>query len=209
MNKLKLFIILLIIPFSVRAACDSSKKARYRNLASNVNSYISFNGSSFDVTFYNVSNEFNIVSKDDGSSFRVSDKFGEYKIYGMNPGKTYTYYIYPLDSECSSARARTIYVNTPYYNKYYSDPVCSNSSSSLCNKWINVTNISHDEFVKRVTADNAQSVVQEPEPEATKEKYGFFGFLADYYMIILLVIIAGGITGIYFLNKRDSFNFKT
>ena len=209
MNKFKLFLIFLIIPLSVSAECSSSQRARYRNMASNINSYSYFNGTSFDVVFYNISNEFNIVSKDNGSSFRVSDKFGEYKISGVQPGKTYTYYVYPINNECSSIRSRTFYLDLPYYNKYYSDPVCVGSTSSLCNKWLNTANISHEEFIKRVTDENKETEIQEIEPEKVKDKKSFFEFLSKYYMLILILIIIFGSYGIYFLNKKDSFNFKT
>ena len=56
-SRFKFLLILLVIPFSVSAACSSADLSRYKSLASNINNYYDYNGTDFDLVFYNVSND--------------------------------------------------------------------------------------------------------------------------------------------------------
>ena len=207
MNKLKYLLFLLFIPISVNASCNASSLSRYKSLASNINNYYSFNGSSFDVTFYNVSNELRIVDLSNNNSFVPLSNFGDVVINNVPIGSSVNYAVYPIDSECSLFRVYTFYIGLPHLNNYYTDPICVNNSSNLCFKWTNTSMYSYEQFIDKVKNSKVDEEEQQPVPTEEIKKYGFFDFLADYYIYILLVIIFGGITGIYFLNKKDRFDF--
>lgn len=207
MSRFKLLLtILLFIPFSVSAACSSSELSRYKSLASNIGNYYDYNGSSFDITLYNVSNELKVINKENNNSYFSSSNFGDVFIGGFPTGSMVRLAVYPINSGCSDYRVSTIYVNLPYFNSYYSDPICANNSSSLCSKWANTSSYTYEQFVSEVSITK---IIDEdkPEPEKPVNRYGFFDFLGDYYIFILLFIIIGGSVWIYFLNKKDRFDF--
>ena len=208
MSKLKFLIFLLVIPFSVNAACDYSQLSRYKILASNINNYYDYNGSSFDVTFYNVSSELRIVDKTTNNSYLSNSNFGDVFIGGLSSGSTVNFAVYPNNGDCRDYRVYTFYVTLPYFNKYYVDSVCTNNSNPLCSKWANTSMYSYEQFVNVVGKTKADEIVEELNPEKEIHKYGFFDFLADYYIYILLFIIVSGSIGIYFLDKKSKFDFK-
>jgi len=202
MNKLK-FLLLLLIPISIKAQCTNTELARYKTLASNIDNYYEYTDK-FNITVYNISNELKVKYLNDNNTYTVQDKFGEIKINGIEPGTQATIGVYPNTEECDY-RVRTIYVNLPYLNKYYQDEVCKNNDNVLCSKWANTNAYTYEQFVAQVK----KTTTEEPqEPEVIiDDEYGFLDFLRDYYIIILLVIIGLGSFGIYRLKKKDSFNF--
>lgn len=206
MSKIKYLLFLLFIPISVYASCSSSELSRYKILASNISNYYDYNGSSFDITFYNVSSELRIVNKLNGSEYRASSNFGDIFI-GNLPSGNINFAVYPINGECNDYRVYTFYVPLPYLNKYYNDPVCSNNSNILCSKWANTSMYSREQFINEVSKTKEEDVVI-TEPEKEYRKYGFFDFLGDYYIYILLFIIVSGSVGIYFLDKKSKFDFK-
>lgn len=207
MNKLKYLLCLLIIPISVHAACNSSELSRYKSLAANINNYYDYTNDSFSVTFYNVSSELKIVNKSDGREYFTGSNLGDVVVNGLTPGSAVNFAIYPINGECNNYRVFTFYLNLPYFNKYYNDPVCVNNGNSLCSKWVNTSMYNYDQFVNVVKNNKVEEIVN-PEPEQEVHKYGFFDFLGDYYIFILLFIIASGSIGIYFLDKKSKFDFR-
>lgn len=207
MNKLKLLLCLLIIPISVNAACNSSELSRYKSLAANINNYYDYTSDSFSVYFYNVSNELRIIDKTNNKEYFSSSNLGDVIVNGLTPGSMVNFAVYPVTGECSNYRVFTFYINLPYFNKYYNDPVCINNSNTLCSKWSNTSMYNYDQFVNVVKNSKVEEVI-EPEPEQEVHKYGFFDFLGDYYIFILLFIIASGSIGIYFLDRKSKFDFK-
>lgn len=206
MNRFKFLLFLfLFLPFSVSAACSSSSLSRYKTLASHVENYYDYDGSNFSVTLYNVSNELKVIYND--NTFYPNSNFGDIIINNISPGSTVRFLVYPIDSECSNYRAYTIYVNLPYYNSYYSDPVCNDNNNALCSKWINTSMYSYDQFVSTVKKPDNSSDIVAVSPDVEARKYGFFDFLGDYYIYILLFIIASGSIGIYYLDKKSKFDF--
>lgn len=210
MNNLKRIILLtLIIPISVKANCSNQELTRYKSLASNINNYYDYDETSnkFNITAYNLSNELRIINKSDESSYETNDQFGEINIGNLNPGNTVTLGVYPKNDNCKDYRVYTIYVNLPYYNQYYNDEVCINNNNQLCSKWVNTSKFSHEEFINRVKQEKSGQQEEIKEPEEEMKKYGFFDFIADFYIPILLVIIVGGSVAIYFLDKKRKFDF--
>ena len=196
---------LMFFPFVVYADCSSSDLSRYKSLASNISSYYEYDGNNFNIVFYNVSDSFNVVDKTNNRTYFTNSS--EFTVSGIKPGSTTNFAVYPKD-DCYDYRVLTTYVTVPYYNNYYNDPVCLNNSNLLCSKWANTSMYSHDSFVDTVKSTKKEEVVIEPTPEKEIHKYGFFDFLGDYYIYILLFIIVSGSTGIYFLDKKSKFDFS-
>ena len=204
MRKVILLLILLM-PLSVKASCSSSSLSRYKDLASNISYYYNHNGSSFDLVFYNVSSEFRIVSKSDDKEYFPSSNLGNVVVNGL-PSGNINFGVYPINGECKEYRVFTFSVVLPYLNKYFNDPVCLNNDNALCSKWVNTSMYSREQFVEAVEGSNNNG--EEIAPEKEVHKYGFFDFLTDYYIYILLFIIIGGSVGIYFLDKKSKFDFS-
>ena len=206
-NKIILFIFLLI-PICVKAKCSNEEITRYKTLSSNIENYFDYNEQTnkFNITLYNLSNELRVVNKLDESNYETGEKFGETNIGNLAPGQTIKIAIYPKNNNCNDYRVRTIYINLPYYNKYYKESICNNNSSFLCSKWVNTSNYSYEQFDQELKQEKKEEV-EEQEPEKEMKRYGFFDFLADYYIPILLVIIISGSVSIYFLDKKSKFDF--
>ena len=204
MNKLKL-LLLLLIPISVKATCTNEELSRYKLLSSNVNSYYEYNNN-FDITVYNLPSELKIINKNDNSTYTNSNGIGEIKINNVSPGTSLTLGIYPNNGECSDYRLRTIYINLPYLNKYYQEEVCKNNTNSLCSKWANTNNYTKEQFIKEVTKEKKEETI-EPESEPEVKRFSFLEFLGDFYIPILLFIIVSGSVAIYFLDKKQKFDF--
>lgn len=202
MNKLKLLLVLLI-PFSVKAACSNQEMTRYKSLASNIDNYYEYSDK-FNITIYNLSEELKIVNKNDNSEYRTAG-IGEVKINGINPGTSLTLGVYPNNGACSDYRLRTIYINLPYLNKYYQDELCKNNSSVLCYKWTNTNNYTYEQFKEQVKEKKEEEIIPEEEPEEVR--YSILEFLGKFYIPILLLIILSGSIGIYYLNKKQKFDF--
>lgn len=207
MGKLKLLLFLLVFPISVHAACSSSSISRYKSLAGNINYYYDYVNDNFNVIFYNVSNELKIVDKGNGHEYFADSNLGNVYVNNLLPGSIVNFAVYPISSDCSDYRVFTFYINLPSFNKYYGDPVCVNNSNILCSKWSNTSMYSYEQFVNIVKMDNDKEIVEQ-KPEKEIHKYGFFDFLGDYYIYILLFIIISGSVGIYFLDKKSKFDFK-
>lgn len=202
MNKIKL-LLLLLIPISIKAQCTNQDYAKYKELASNIDNYYEYTDK-FNITIYNLSNELKVKNINNNNIYETQDKFGEVNINGIEPGTQITLGIYPKNEECQS-RMRTIYINLPYLNKYYQDKVCENNDNILCSKWINTNAYSYEQFVNQVKKEKQEEIKEQE--EIPIEEYGFFDFLSDFYIPILLFIIITGTTGIYYLRKKDRFDF--
>ena len=64
-----------------------------------------------------------------------------------------------------------------------------------------------NEFIEKVKIGTKEEIKEEKEPDKIIKKYSFFDFLGDYYIYILLMIIALGSYGIYKLDKKSKFDF--
>ena len=205
-NKL-FFIVVMMIPVTIKAACTNQELARFKTLASNVDTYYEFDEitQQMNLTIYNLSNELRILIN---SKIYSTDQspLGETKINNLSPGQTIKLYIYPKNGECKQYGLKTMYANLPYYNKYYNNEVCINNNHTLCSKWANTTSYTYEQFVEKIKRET-QIEEQEKAPEAEMKKNGILDFLLDYYIIILLLIIGIGITLIYKLDKKSKFDF--
>ena len=53
------------------------------------------------------------------------------------------------------------YVTTPYYNQYYGDAVCNNSTSELCSKWANTSSLTYEQFKQKVKQIEKEEIKEE------------------------------------------------
>ena len=205
----KILLLLLLIPISVKASCTNNDLTRYKTLSTHINSYLDYNeeNKKFNLVIYNMSNELKIVNKNDNKEYRVSDRIGETTIENIAPGENIKLAVYPINGGCSEYRTRTIYINTPYLNKYYEDDICKNNTHELCQKWANTSIYTREQFIEKVKSETPTEEIVIPETEEEKEKYGFFDFLGDFYIPILLLIIISGSIAIYYLDKKQKFDF--
>ncbi len=188
-GKLVLITLLILFPISCKAlSCNYNEQARLRRLASNVTTSYEYvedgDKVSFNVTLTNVTNEIYIRDNNTGNEYRFNDT-NEIVINGYEPGLNIRYMIYPVKENCTYSYLASKYVNLPYYNKYYKDPLCEGKNYSICGKWQKVT-LSYDEFVKTI---NEYSKKENQNEEIKEEKDNVFDmiskFIFDYYIFIL------------------------
>jgi len=212
MNKkiLLIALIMFLFPKNVSALCTNQQLTRYKTLASNVNSYYEYdaNTNTFYAMVYNLSSDLYLIDKTNNKEYWPNQVgLNDIHIYGLEPGKTITLALYPINNECRNYRVYTTYLNIPNYNQYYNDPICNNNNNILCSKWANTKNITYEQFIEKVKKETKEEIKEEKEPEKIIKKYSFFDFLGDYYIYILLMIIALGSYGIYKLDKKSKFDF--
>lgn len=194
----------LIIPIKIKAYCSNDELARYKILASSIETYYTFDDDSkkMDLTIYNITDD--LLAQIEKEDHYPNNN--EIKIYNLNPGQTIKMFIYPKES-CEEYPLRTIYVNLPHYNKYYNDEICKNNNHTLCSKWVNTSIYTHEQFIEKIkTGTQKEETEKEPE-KVNNERYGFLDFLGDFYIPILLFIIITGSIWIYRLKKKDRFDF--
>lgn len=206
MTKKILTLILLMSPLIIKAQCQSETLSENKQLASNINSYYDYNEETktFNATIYNISP--NIYLYMDNQEYYPNPETKEIYFQNLTPGQTLDLKAYSKD-ECDGYRLYTIYINLPYYNKYYGDPICQNNKNKLCEKWVNTNNLTYEDFLKQVTVQSEKQQTEKP-TDNTIAEYSFLEFLGDYYMIILLCIIGFGSYAIYILDKKNRFDFK-
>ena len=153
-----------------------------------------------------------IVDSTTGRSYYYSDtNNGELILSGYSSGQTISYTIYYPDKMCVEAVLGVKYVNLPTYNPYYTNNICDGLTNySLCQKWVK-HGLTEDEFVKKVNEYKESLIIEEEKKETLEDIKGIFDyvleFFFDYYMYILPTIIVGGIIGIIYLDRKDSFEF--
>ena len=215
-KKIILLTLLVLFPVSSKALdCSYAEQARLRNIASNVTTSYEYveNGDdvSFNVILTNITNEMYIQDYLDRNNENNKNYYyngtNEIKITGYTPGTNVRYLIYPTKGNCTSSYLANKYVNLPYYNKYYKDPLCDGKTYSICNKWAKV-NYTYDEFVKKINELDKKDEIQKEEIKEEKSIFDIISkFIFDYYIFI----IAGGVVIVVITSiikkKKSRFNF--
>jgi hypothetical protein len=198
----------LFIPINIKAYfCDYNELARLKNIASNINvSYdyteqedklvytIYFNNVQDDVTVKNAKGEVltNLVEDRIILQDYVSDGIDVFTINGEVPF-------------CKSGELSKIYLNLPFYNRFYKLDVCKDLDYEYCDRFFKHS-LSEEAFVKRVNAYKKE-VNEEEKPETIK-KY-WFDYINEYYYYALVLVIASSSYAIYVLIKKDDFDLET
>lgn len=201
-----LFCLFLFPMFTKALICDNKTLVRYKNIAGNITTtydYIEENNDvKFFITFSNMSSELYMLDENDK---RYSSS-SELILSDLKPGTSYKFRLYANNSDCETV-LNTIYINLPYYNSYYKDPICDNLDYKYCNKWQKNT-FTYEEFVKNVE-DYRKSLEKEDDIKEKKES-GIFDFIVDfyvknYYYILPTIIVLSIIYMIRNVRKDDLF----
>ena len=211
-KKIILLTLLILFPISGKALdCSYAEQARLRKIASNVTASYEYveNGDSvsFNITLTNITNEIYVHDYNGEVDYRYNGS-NEIVIKGYSAGENVRYQIYPTKANCAKSYLANKYVNIPYYNKYYKDPLCEGKNYSICGKWQRVT-LTYDEFVKTISEydkkDNQDIDVK------NEEKNSIFDMISKFIFDYYIFIIAGG-TIIFVLTsvlrrKKSKFDF--
>ena len=209
-NKIILLFILLLIPTSCKAYdCTYEEQARLRKIASNVQTtfdYEEANGNvTFNVTLSNLNNDIYVYDTVMNKTYYYGG-INEITLYGYKPGENIKYRIYTTKSDCASSYLNIKYVNLPYFNKYYNDPLCFGKKYNICNKWAKVT-LTEEEFDKKIKElDSEVKEKEEVKEEQEKTTLDYIiTFIYDYYLIIIVILV--GIFLIVELTRRKKNGF--
>lgn len=208
-------LVILIVPLKISGACTVEDKMRYSSLATNISTsyeYKETNGNvSFEVTIHNVHKDLVIVDKSNNKKYQSNNNgLNNFKITNLKDGSNYSYDVYAKKGDCSYRLFNTLYVTTPKYNKYYSDPVCEGASDySLCQKWAEIGNISYEEFKNKVYEykNPKQEITDDLQNEENNWLYMIGDFWAKYYLYILGGILIISIPIMIIIKKRERYDF--
>ena len=206
MRYLKGLICLIILsPLCVKALiCDNADVIRLQKLAKNITTsydYVENNSSvQFSITFENVSNELYLKNSSSGEEFYGD---GEFTLNNYSAGENYKFEVRSTNALCNTKALSYIYVNLPPYNPYYNDPICNGVSYKYCNKWQKNT-LSYDEFVQDVTNYKNSLITIYETSQQIKGLFDYIvEFYANYYFIILPVLILFSVIGITVYTKKN------
>ena len=211
--KIILMTLLILFPASTKALeCSYAEQARLRKIASNVTAsyeYVESNDTvKFNITLSNITNEIYIHDNNRNTDYYFNGS-NEIVINGYEAGTNVRYLIYPTKSDCTKSYLANKYVNLPYYNKYYKDPLCEGKNYSICGRWQKVS-LSYDEFVKTINDydKNNKNGIKE---EIKEEKGNIFDLISKFIFDYYIFIIAGGalifVLTSFIKKKKSRFNF--
>ena len=208
-----LFIILLMLPNSVKAACTYSDNTRLQKLASNVG---------FSYEYYedgdNIKFKIEVVNLPKELKLRDTTKLKWYYYNGKTitlsnytPGTSVIFALYAANGNCDGTKLITKYVPLPSYNKYYKNELCKDISNyKLCQKWTNTSTISKEVFEANVKnykkSLKEKATVKEQEEKTTIEK--ILIFISKYYIVLFGIPLILSIIGIRRINKKNSFDLE-
>ncbi len=208
-NLKKVLFGLIVIIFSCNrvyaSECSNEDRVRLQKFADNITytleEYEENGEKYFKVIFTGLSKEIRIYS--DRRRFyyyNFSDNLFDEVDLKVYPGKIYQFTINGVNT-CKYNDFRTITINIPNYNPYYSDEVCKNTREyKLCQKWTTI-DMSYEEFVSKVTKykKKQQEVIDDnPISENATNNFNFLDIYDKYYwptfiglicLLILLIIL--------------------
>lgn len=217
-RKIIIFIVFsfMFFPCLINAACNNQEIVGLKNTAANVN---------FSTDYIEVDNQalFRIKITNLQSDIYMMENYNySYVMYGEdeNPTEHVTEYVYPAgtiirfeffsdNEKCYDIPLYTKHVNLPSYNYLYNDPLCKGIEEfKLCQKWIKL-NLNYEEFKDQI--EKYKYVEENPIDDGEKEKkeniwFLVIDFLSKYYIFIFGSIVIIGITSIYMINRKNSFN---
>lgn len=202
-------LLMFILPITCFAECSSWYLNEAKKVATNVKFsyyYYEENGQvKFNLIIDNLF--YPIVLLDDATEERyvyTEDNNGEIVINGLSSGE-HKYRIHSRYYDCMGNKLLVKTINLPYYNQYYSDPLCEDKRTlKVCKKWLDKP-VSYEEFIAKVNSYEKPNIVETNE-ENVEEKtiFEILGeFYLKYYWIILGVIIIGLSILIITLKKKD------
>lgn len=215
---LGLVVFLLLFPGAVSAAkCTTEQVDWYKKLAGHIQTTYDYvenddGSASFEIKFHNVHDDLYI------SDYKTFDSIYTYKtrengvvssVY-YPAGGTYTLSVLNFNNVCNTSIISTIKVSLPYYNKYYKRAECQGIETySLCQKWNNTSNITEEEFVKKITEYKKQSENNDISDEIEKLTFlqKIWNFIVKYYLIIVLVICLAVGAVIFIIHKKNKEKF--
>ena len=208
MRYLKYLICLIILsPLCVKGlVCDNTTKVRLQKLAQNITTSYDYveqdNLVTFNITFMNLSTELYLVDTVNEKDIYYNNS--SLTLNGFESGKNYKFEVRSTDPYCSGSVLYYIYVTTPYFNRYYNDPICNGVSYKYCNKW-QKNDLTYSEFIENVQNYKKEMI---SEPDHSENIKGLFDYIVDfyisYYYIILPIIILLITTYIIIVRKKDS-----
>lgn len=194
MKKVMIAIFILLFPLSIKAyECSSADKERLQKLANNISVTLNENDNgTFTATFTGISNEIKIYSFKDNMYFYNNTmlELGEVGINKLKNNANYKFEVYGY-SKCYQNNFRTITINTPAINPYYTDNLCQKAKDfSLCQKNVAV-DMPYNEFVEKVNEyinDNEKKDIKKDDVKKD-EFWDFMDFYNKYYWPTFIVVI--------------------
>lgn len=198
-----LIISICLFPNLIKGSeCTNEQRERLQKFADNVTytleEYEENGEIYFKVTFTGLSKELRIYN---------DRRYFYYYNYSNNPIDEISINVYPEtiyqfevngSNTCLYKNLRTITINIPSFNKYYSDPKCNDARNlNICQKWAKV-DLLYDEFIKKVDDYKEKQKENMNVPSDKKEENNDIDFLAlynKYYwptfagMICLLILL--------------------
>ena len=208
-----ILICLMIFPTIISAACIGEEKDRLQKFANNITYTLEevpiADNVYFKATFTGLTTG---VSLFDPISFQYynytgsNETTGEIEINSLSSGRSYMFSIYGTGN-CSSEKIRTITINTPYYNKYYDDPICEKAKNySLCQKWVQ-NDLNYEQFTAKVNEYIKQNTVKPNDnPVVDNNIFDFLEFYHKYYWPLLIGLIVVFIVLIIIWNIQNKKN---
>ncbi len=197
-----ILVIVLILPFVVKADCNYEKHEEYVGFANRISYENNYSKSSgrFNITIYNVV-----------SGLRVNYNKKDYDIRSDNTvliedipeGSSVSINIY-ADDGCSEVKI--ISLTEPYYNEYYNTSICSGYEDKLIYCSSQFTSIKPTEELIKIAKKNYDNSFEEKEEEVVPEKpESFYSKLIAFGMnwgIKIILALITIVVSVSFYNSK-------
>lgn len=124
----------------------------------------------------------------------------------MNMLKTYTISIFPTNTRCGTTALRELQVTVPIENPYHKMQICNEYPDYFyCSQFLNIENISRDEFSQGINEYINQKKTKEEEKRHEGVIDTATNFIKKHWVaiIIVIIILSSGIGFyIYMRNKK-------
>lgn len=217
MRKFSIYLVfiiafLLFMP-KVSAKCTYSRTSELKKIASNVNVTYTYNivedKATFDIKFANLTNDIYLY---DSFNEKTYNQVGEIVLSNFKDGIKYRFFIKSNDKDCKDEILITKYVTLPKYNIYYGDPICRGIEDyALCQRWGTFNITSYTAYKTQINKYKESLIQKDNKNEENKYDKKIIekvtDFFLEYYIFILSGIIVICLLLIYYLYKKDKFNF--
>lgn len=193
-----LFLILLLYPIIINAACDYENEKNMTSLSLYIDYAYEYNEStnSFDINIYNLQNIFSIEYA--GNYYTPQNN--KAIINNIKPGTSMRLTVFGSgDSLCSGKSFRTINLSLPFLNPYYESEECSGYENlTVCySRFLNF-NLSYTTFKNALKREEEYLAPTIEEPSIFDNVITFF---KNNFIKIILLILTTAITFFIYKNK--------
>lgn len=165
----------------------------------------------FNISLYNITDDIyveitNDVTSENRKVYYKDTNDGVYTFSNDDFGRiyNYTFMLKSNNSDCMGDNIRKLTYTKPMYNAFSEYTYCQTSSSFYCQRFVTKPTdlIGEEDFLKKISANNSKNKPEEGEEQKEETFIDKIKSNKNFYIILILVVVALTIGTIIIINKR-------